>query len=102
MVFFFYFFFFPSTTNTPCHPDGVPRTRGDEWSRASAPFILTLFLTLTPCFELQFCVFRFMFSFLLSSPSFFLHRGRLDSSSFLTFNESKKCFQLPKTMFRSS
>src|SRR5690554_4194369 len=66
MVFFFLFilFFFPSTTNTPCHPDGVPRTRGDEGPSASAPFILTLFLTLTPCFELRFM-----------------------------FNEFKKCFQ---------
>src|SRR5690554_3443828 len=74
--YFFYLFFFPSTTNTPCHPDGVPRTRGDEGSSTSAPFILTLFLTLTPCFELQFCVFRIEFSFQLSSPSFPLQRGR--------------------------
>jgi len=46
-ILWFIFFFFPSTTNTPCHPDGVPRTRGDEGSSASAPFILILFLTLS-------------------------------------------------------
>src|SRR5690554_3895595 len=51
-------------------------SEGSEGSSASALFILILFLTLIPCFDLQFCVFRIVFSFQLSSPSFPLQRGR--------------------------
>src|SRR5690554_7664625 len=44
-------------------------SEGSEGSSASALFILILFLTLIPCFDLQFCVFRIVFSFQLSSRS---------------------------------
>src|SRR5690554_4234564 len=67
---FFSFFFYHTYTLSS------RASEGSDGSSAAALFILTLFLPLALCFEIQFCVFRIVFSFQLSSPSFPLQRGR--------------------------
>src|SRR5690554_5669137 len=60
-------------------------SEGSEGSSASALFILILLLTLIPYFDLQFCVFRIVFSFQLSSPSFSLQNRWRASPFFFLF-----------------
>src|SRR5690554_950930 len=99
MVFFFLFFlfFFPSTTDTPCHPDGVPRTRGDEGSSASAPFILTL--ALYSCSLLSSSLLLLLTVFLSLRFSASSNHPNISTNSFCTLWPLSLLYQFCNSIF---